>query len=309
MEISTNPNPIIRFFFTPIIVIAKFIGRNWPELLMKIRYFARFSKRLNLDNPQTLNEKILYMSLRTDTSLWTRLADKYNVREYVEEHGLSDILVPLLGYWHKAEDIDFDKLPEQFVIKSTHGCGDIIIVNDKSKININDVRKRMHAAISETYGELEGGKHYMRIKPAILAEKLLIHDEDSAKYSSSIIDYKVWCFNGKPCYIMTCTNREHNSVELQLYDTNWIPQTTYIKPSTHYKLGASIPAPNNLDKMLKHAEILSKLFPVVRVDFYNLGGNICFGEMTFTSLGGMMDYYTDEFQKMCGDLIDVNYKG
>lgn len=299
----------MRRFFVPIIEITKFIGRNWPESLMKIRYFARFHKRLNLKNPKTLNEKILYMSLRTDTSLWTRLADKYNVRGYIEECGLSNILVPLLGHWHKAEDIDFDKLPEQFVIKTTHGCGDIIIVNDKSKIDYNDVRQRMHAAISEIYGELEGGKHYMRIRPAIIAEELLNIDNESVKYSSSIIDYKVWCFKGKPCYIMTCTNREHNSVELQLYDTNWNPQSAYIKPSVHYKLGATIPAPNNLDKMLEHSEVLSKLFPVVRIDFYNIGGKIYFGEMTFTSLGGLMDYYTDEFQNLAGSLIDVNYKG
>ena len=100
MEISTNSNPIIRYLFTPIIGITKFVGRNWPELLMRIRYFARFKRRLNLDNPKTLNEKILYMSLRTDTSLWTRLADKYNVRGYIEECGLSNILVPLLGHWY-----------------------------------------------------------------------------------------------------------------------------------------------------------------------------------------------------------------
>lgn len=155
MRIRTTKDKTLRIIYIPIIAITKFIGRNFPELLVRVRYFARFKKFLNLKNPKTLNEKILYMSLRTDTTLWTRLADKYNVRSYVEECGLSDILVPLLGHWKKAEEIDFNKMPQQFVLKSTHGCGDIIIVKDKSKIDQEEIRRRMHKAVSEIYGELK----------------------------------------------------------------------------------------------------------------------------------------------------------
>ncbi len=298
-----------KILFSPFVNLVKFIGRYFPETLVKIRYFVRFKRRLNLNNPKTLNEKILYMSLRTDTTMWTRLADKYNVRGYVEECGLSDILVPLLGHWEKVEDIDFDNLPKRFVLKSTHGCGDIVVVKDKSKIDSDNIRKQMQAAVSEIYGELEGGKHYMRIKPAIIAEELLVNDEKSAKFSNSIIDYKVWCFNGEPYFVMTCTNRGQNSVELQLYDTDWYPQKTYIKQSPHYKSGIVIPIPKHLDKLLEYSKILSKPFPVCRVDFYDLDGKIYFGEMTFTSLGGLMNYYTDEFQDFAGSLIDINYKG
>lgn len=309
MEISNNPNKVLRIIYTPLVWCTKFVGRHFPETLVRIRYFARFKRRLNLNNPQTLNEKILYMSLRTDTTSWTRLADKYNVRGYVEECGLSDILVPLLGYWESAEQINFDKLPNQFVLKSTHGCGDIFVVKDKSKINIDEVRKRMSAAVSEIYGELEGGKHYMRIKPAIIAEGLLVNDELSAKFSSSLIDYKFWCFNGKVKYVMTCTNRDNNAVDLQLYDECWNPQVSMMSTSAHYREGAIIPKPSNFEEMLQIAEKLAKPFPVVRVDLYKLENKIYFGEMTFTSLGGMMDYYTDEFQNLAGNLIDINYKG
>ena len=309
MEIRTNSNPIIRYLFTPIIGIAKFVGRNWPELLIRIRYFARFKRRLNLDNPKTLNEKILYMSLRTDTTLWTRLADKYSVREYVEECGLSDILVPLFGHWYKAEDIDFDKLPQQFVIKSTHGCGDVVIVKDKSTIDCEYIRKRMRVAVSEIYGELEGGKHYMRIKPAIIAEGLLQNDEMSSRYSSSLIDYKFWCYNGKAHYILVCSNRDRQGIDLLTYDINWNAIPEYSAFNQHYRKGVTIPKPDNFEKMVEIVEKLAKPFPVVRIDLYNIGGQIYFGEMTFTSLGGLMHYYSDEFQKMCGDLIDVNYKG
>lgn len=294
--------------FRPLVWCTKFVGRHFPETLVKIRYFARFKRRLNLNNPQTLNEKILYMSLRTDTTSWTRLADKYNVRSYVEERGLSDILVPLLGYWESAEQIDFDKLPDQFVLKSTHGCGDIIVVKDKSKINQDEVRKRMSAAVSEIYGELEGGKHYMRIKPAIIAEGLLVNDELSAKFSSSLIDYKFWCFNGKAHYVRVYCNRGELT-DVMTYDMNWVSHPEYSVLTEKFKPAEVMSKPKNFDLMVKIAEQLGKPFPVVRVDLYNINGNIYFGELTFTSHGGMMNNLTEDFQRMCGDLIDINYKG
>lgn len=294
--------------FTPLVWCTKFVGRHFPETLVRIRYFARFKRRLNLNNPQTLNEKILYMSLRTDTTSWTRLADKYNVRGYIEECGLSDILVPLLGYWESAEQIDFDKLPNQFVLKSTHGCGDIIVVKDKSKINLDEVRKRMSAAVSEIYGELEGGKHYMRIKPAIIAEGLLVNDELSAKYSSSLIDYKFWCFNGKAHYVRVYCNRGELT-DVMTYDMNWVSHPEYSVLTKEFKPAEVMSKPKNFDLMVKIAEQLGKPFPVVRVDLYNINGNIYFGELTFTSHGGMMNNLTEDFQRMCGDLIDINYKG
>lgn len=149
----------------------------------------------------------------------------------------------------------------------------------------------------------------MRIKPAIIAEQLLENDEESLKYSNSLIDYKVWCFNGEPSYIMTCSNRKKGEVELQLYDKSWEPQKSHIKASTHYQSSRIIPKPKNFTELLECAKVLSKPFPIVRVDLYNLNGKIYFGEMTFTSLGGLMDYYTEEFQNLAGDLIDINYKG
>ena len=298
-------NPLFKEMLYPIILVAKIIGRNFPEILVRIRYFMRFKRFLNLKHPQTLNEKILYMSLCTDTTLWTRLADKYNVRGYIEECGLSEMLVPLYGHWTNSNDIDLKLLPDSFVLKTTHGCGDIFVVRDKSVLDFDRIKMTLNKSVNSVYGDLEGGKHYMRIIPSIIAEELLVNDDNSKKYSSSLIDYKIWCFNGKPYYIMTCTNRINDSVELQLYDTKWNICDYYIKSSSHYKLGRKIPAPSNLQEMLKVAEKLAKPFPVVRVDLYNINGKIYFGEMTFTSLGGLMNYYTDEFQKITGRLIEL----
>ena len=133
MHIRTNPK--LNKLFKPLIVFCEWLGEHHPILFARIRYFARFSKCLDLNNPKTLNEKILFLCLKTDTSLWTRCADKFAVRGYVEEKGLKDILIPLINVWDKITDIDFDKLPNEFVLKATHGSGDILIVTDKSKVN------------------------------------------------------------------------------------------------------------------------------------------------------------------------------
>lgn len=285
--------------------IIALIGRRNPELLVRIRYYLRFHKRINLDNPQTLNEKILYLSLRTDTSRWTRLSDKYEVRNYVHECGLDDILNRLYGVWNSADDIDFSLLPDRFIIKTTHGSGDNYIVRNVNEADIEDIRKKIGEGLNHTYGLAEGGLHYSRIRPRVIAEELLENDTLSAKYSTSLIDYKIWCFNGEPHYIWTCTNRDRHGTRVMTYDTNWNAHPEYSVYTSHYMEDNPIPQPENLKMMLDVARKLSAPFPVVRVDLYDIAGRIVFGEMTFTSLGGLMNFYTDEFLEMTGRMINL----
>jgi len=285
--------------------IATSIGKRNPELMARIRYRLRFHKRLDLDNPRTLNEKIHYLSLRTDTSEWTRLSDKYQVREYVCECGLEHILNKLYGVWNSAENIDFGSLPDKFVIKTTHGCGDTVIVNDSNRIDIKKVRKEIGSRLHEQWGLSEGNIHYSRIKPRVIVEELLENDPVSAEYSSSLIDYKIWCFNGKARYILTCSNRTADGVSLMLYDIEWKEHPEYMAFGRHFLKDAVIPKPKGLEMMIEYAEKLSAPFPVVRVDMYNLDGRILFGEMTFTSLGGLMNYFTDDFLTQAGELIKI----
>lgn len=283
--------------------IASAIGRRNPELIVRIRYWMRFHKRLDLDNPRTLNEKIQYLSLRTDTAQWTRLTDKYQVREYVASCGLEHILNRLYGVWDNAGDIDFNSLPDSFVIKATHGSGDSIIVTDKSAVNEDEMRRTLDATLSQTYGLSEGNPHYSRIVPRIIAEELLVNDEVSAVYSSSLIDYKIWCFNGRPAYIWACTGRTKTSARVMTYDTQWNSHPEYSVFNDHYRRDGIIPKPERLEEMLSVASRLAGTFPVVRVDLYNLAGRIVFGEMTFTSLGGLMNFHTDEFLLQAGSEI------
>ena len=283
------------------LILSK-IGRFNPELLVKYEYYKQFGRRINLDNPQTLNEKIQYLSLRTDTSLWTKCADKFAVRDYVTSCGLSDILCELYAHWTKMEEVNLETLPNQFVLKSVQGCGDIIICKNKIELlnnSLGGVIKAIGHMLTYHMGDVTGEPHYLKIKPAVICEQLLPIDD-------SIIDYKIWCFNGIAHYIMTCSHRFANGCYLGLYDRDWkyLPYYMLFSPS-HPEEKEPLPRPENLKGMLEVAERLSKPFECVRVDLYNINGKIYFGELTFTSQGGRMTYYTEEFQQLAGSIIHL----
>lgn len=304
MHIRTNKT--LNIIFRPILLFCEWLGEHYPKTLVQLRYLARFKKPLHLSNPKTLNEKILYLSLRTDTTLWTTCADKYAVREYVKSCGLEDTLVKLYGVWDKVEDVDFSLLPDEYIIKTTHGSGDVTIVKDNSTFNKDSIIPYYTQELSKRYGAIEGGIHYMRIVPRLIIEELLHNDVESLKYSSSIIDYKIWCFNGKAHYIWVCCNRTKEGTDVMTYDREWNAHPEFSHFTNHYRRGMIISKPKNIDKMLTYAEILASPFPCVRVDLYNINGKIYFGELTFTSLGGLMDFYTDEFQLLAGSKIDLS---
>lgn len=282
------------------------ISKNHPVSWIKIIYFLRFKKFLNLKNPKNLNEKILYLSLKTDTTKWTELSDKYLVRNYVKEQIGEDKLVKLYGVWDNPNKIDLKNLPPSFILKTNHGSGDNLIVNNKSEIDKSSLNQ-IFPNLNKPYFGNGAEKHYEKIKPLIIAEELLENDEESSKYSSSIIDYKCWCFNGKCEYIWVCTNRTKSGFNIMLYDKDWVAHPEFLSLNKFYKRGVIMPRPNNINEVIATVEKLAKPFPCVRVDLYLIKNKIYFGEMTFTSHGGMMVSYTQEFLNKAGQLIDVNY--
>lgn len=192
-------------------------------------------KKIDWNNPIDLNEKIHWLKLYTDTSQWTLLADKYYVRSYVEGKHLKEILIPLYGKYDSAADIDFNELPTSFVLKTNHGSGEVVLVKDKSKIDENRVRKEMACYLKERYGLLEGEPHYRKIKPCIIAEEYLQMPESSI--STSLIDYKIWCFDGKPAYIWACYNRTKAGCDVEVHDLNWGYHPEHSVFSSHYRNG------------------------------------------------------------------------
>lgn len=286
-------------------VIRTIFFKYWlrtPKRISSYCYRRVLGEKLNWDNPQTLNEKINWLKFNSDTSDWTRLADKYQVRQYLVEKGFESLLVPLYAKWDTADDIDFSVLPREFVLKTNHGSGEILIVKDKCKVDEDEVRNIMNEYLCERYGQLQGEPHYLGIKPCIIAEKLLIEKENV--FSTSLVDYKVWVFSGKPYFIWTCYNRTKESTYVGTYDLNWDYHPEHSIFTDHYRDGGNVvPRPKTLDKMLKVASELGFGFPEVRVDFYEVDGNLFFGEMTFTGAGGFMPFFTKEFQLELGNQV------
>lgn len=296
----------IRHYFHPLRVWYElFLGRYFPKKLSSMRYKEHYGVDIDWKNPKTIDEKINWLKYNTDTTQWTLLADKYRVRKYVADCGLEDILVPLLGKWERSADIDWDALPQQFVMKTNNASKSVLICKNKEQLNTAYWTKEIDKWLHYDYSREKGEIHYRTIPPCIIAEQLL----DATKQpvpSSSLIDYKVWSFDGKPAYIWCCLNRTADSVEVITYDTDWNPHPEFSEDYYHFiPTDKRLPRPVTLDKMLLAAAKLSKGFPQVRVDFYEVDGKLYFGEMTFTSSAGVNGFYTHEFLLMLGRLTKL----
>ena len=260
------------------------LGIISPKLLTSITYRIKHGKRLNWENPQDIDEKIAWLKLYSDTTIWTQLDDKYKVSEYVKMCGLEKILIPIYGVCNNVDDIDFSKLPSPIVLKTNNSCGTNLLIDDLNQVDIIEVKRKLRKWLKHKFGIESAEPHYLKIKPCIIAEKYL-KDNDG---SHSLIDYKIWCFNGEPYIVVTYRNSTDQHVPVMPYDLNWNAHPEYSFSTKHYPLSQdTIPKPACLDDIIKYASILSKGFPQVRVDFYIVGGKPYFGEMTFTGSAGM----------------------
>lgn len=289
--------------------LIRFLNNAFPVQVAKGRYRKWFKEELNLVAPQDLNAKVLWLSLFSDTREWSRLSDKYAVREFLRERGCEQYLVKLYGKWDKIEDIDWDSLPKEFILKSNTSCGLYKIVKDKKQLDLNAVKEELKAFIAPQKAPYSSEWHYQRIKPCIIAEELLKNDDTVKDISTtSIIDYKIWCFNGGPFNVFVGANRTRTGLDCYLYTTEWKNISENIVYGTHGDKPKTdeIPRPQNLKEMLELAETLSAGFPLVRVDLYHIGGKVYFGEMTFTSNGGIMPYFDYQYCKEMGSHIDIS---
>ena len=260
-------------------------------------YYKIFGRFPNFKNPKSFIEKIYWLQLNSDTSLWTFCTDKYRVREYIVQKGLGEYLNTIYSVWDKPERVDLSILPNEYILKTNNGCNQMVVVNGKGIINEKVILEQLRWWYNHPFGVSGGQLHYLRIKPCIIAEKLL----PIQRGEKSLIDYKIWCFSGNPFCILVTYGRTERTVNIALYDLNWIPMPQYIKSTNHViaKSGNAIPKPVCLDEMLKIAKILSEEIPQVRVDLYDINNRPVFGELTFSTGFG---YFTDEFYQILGDL-------
>ena len=283
----------------------KFQVNHFPKKILSEKFRNKLGYDIDWEHPRDINEKIQWLQVYSDTSEWTRLADKYLVRDFIKERGCENLLVNLLGVYHSSSEINYDSLPKKFVLKCNHDSGSVHVIDkskgfDKEKINADLDR---HVKIK--FGYVHAEAHYNKIKPLILAEEYL--EENDHSFSFSLIDYKVWCFNGKPYCIWTCYNRDKNGTDVNLFDLNWNVRPEASVFTSHYRDGrGKVPRPSQLEEMLQAAAKLSEGFPEVRVDFYIVNNKVYFGEMTFSSAMGRMNFYTKEFLNELGDQVDLS---
>ena len=267
-------------------IIKKIISESNNKLYSKILYYTYFNKKLDLKNPKDFNEKLMYLKIKNynkNRTVW-QCSDKYLMRQYAIEKGVKKKnLVKLLKVYNNADEIDFCKLPDKFVLKCTHGCGFNIICNDKNKIDEKETIQLLKKWQKTKFGYESGEIHYTHTKPHIICEEY-IESNKGFPY-----DYKIYCFYGEPYVVLVCSERE-KSLKLNYFDLDW-NEVKYSK--NEYRNNKLINKPKTLDKMIEISKKVSKEFPFVRVDFYEYNNEPILGEMTFTPAACLARYYSE----------------
>lgn len=292
---------IKRIINNPFIIIS-YLGckglLNWipDKPYLKMVFKANVNMKLDLKNPKTFNEKLQWLKLNDRKSEYTKLVDKYEVRNYIEKTIGKEYLIPLIGIWDKFDDIDFDKLPNKFVLKCTHDSGSVFICTNKSTFNIKEVKKKINKALKKNYFYVAREWPYKNVKPRIICEKFIEGKNTTPD------DYKFLCFNGKVKLIEVHIDRFENHKQ-DFYDENWnktsISQdgttSTYIKEK-----------PKQFEEMIKLSEKIAKNKYHVRVDWFISGEKIYFGEITFYDGAGFDAFDNLDDDYLIGSWIDIN---
>lgn len=286
-------------------MIIHFFDKIDDKTMLKIQYRIKTGRRLNLKNPERYTEKLQWYKLYYRDPLMTVCSDKNAVREYVKNKGLGNILNEQFGCYKSVDEINFDELPEQFVIKSTTGSGNNIIVKNKQDLDVEAVKEEVTQWLKKKKS-LGREWCYYEIEPQVIVEKFIGRDENN-----DLPDYKFFCFNGEVYCLYTMVNYtdDHKKGQLGFYDKNF-EKLPYCR-CDYRDIDFEIKKPKNFDKMVEYAEILSKDFPHARIDFYNLDGNIIFGEITFYNASGYTAFNPDDFDFILGEkfiLPEKNYK-
>lgn len=270
---------LLRHFVHPEIIEHKLLVHR-----IELCYLAEFGEKLHLRHPRTLNEKLIWLALYWQHPLKAACADKVKLRDYVSRKGLPVNLMPkILGCWNFAEEIDFESLPSQYVLKCNHGCAMNIIVKDARFLDRAKTVQKINGWLKETYVGSGCEFHYADISPHLVFCEEFIPIVGNGLYQ---IDYKVMCINGDPQFILLCYDRdEDENANLASFSTDW--EQLFL---CNEEKSIDIKKPVSLTKMLEYSRILSKDFPFVRVDFYESNGCPILGELTFTPYGNMITY-------------------
>lgn len=280
--------------------LANGIGILFPDrLFLKIKFKYHIGKKLNLKNPVTFNEKLQWLKLNDRRPEYITYVDKYAVRNHIKKTIGEEYLIPLLGVYNSVEDIDWAQLPNQFVLKCTHGSGSNLICTDKSELNIKETKSKLKMWMKKNWFWNGREWPYKNVEPRIICEKYMV--EESGK---ELKDYKFMCFNGEVKCIFVCTNRNSpTGLNIDIYDVNWnlMPFGRFNHPGT----GVKMSKPKNFDNMVEYAEKLSKNIPFMRVDFYEAIGHLYFGELTLYPASGFDKFVPESYDYLLGSWIKL----
>jgi hypothetical protein len=268
------------------------------KLYLKSMYYFQLGKKLDLGNPKTFNEKLQWLKIYDRRPQYTKLVDKYLVRDYISKTIGEQYLIPLIDVYDDVKDIDWDMLPNRFVLKCTHGSGCNIICEDKKKLDIETSIKKLNKWMKRNYYFHAREWSYRNVKPRIICERYMI-DESGFELK----DYKFMCFNGKVKCSFVCLNRNSaTGLNVDFYDLDWKPMPF----ERHFpNSGIVVPKPKNYNKMIEFAEKLSKGIPFVRVDFYEANGALYFGELTFFPGAGFEEFTPEKYDYLLGSWIEL----
>ena len=266
--------------------------------ILEKMYFKKIGHKLNWNNLTTYTEKMQWEKFYNVNTIKTQLSDKYLVRDWIKNKIGSEYLIPLLGVWEKFDDIDFNKLPDKFVLKTNHGSGTIVVVKDKKALNYRQLKRLFEDWLDTDYAYCTGFEmHYSKIKPLIIAEKYI------ESFNGQLEDYKFICFNGDVHYCWVDIDRFSNHCR-NVYDLKWNLQEW--NQGGYRNSEIKLTKPKNFKKMVEIAHCLCKSFSHVRVDLYNVNGKIYFGEMTFTNGSGFDKIIPEKYDLILGKMWDLD---
>ena len=285
-----------------VLVIYKLAYLFPDKLYLKLSFRLRVGYPLNLDAPKTFNEKIQWLKLNYRKPEFIRMVDKYNAKKYVANLIGEEHIIPTIGVYNNVDEIDWNALPDQFVLKCTHDSGGVVICSDKSKLNIATAKKKLKKGLHKGFYYQGREWPYKNVPRKIIAEKYMV-DESGVELK----DYKFFCFNGVPQFLFVATDRlkENEEVKFDFYDLEF----NHIDVKNgHPNSSRRLSKPAGFDKMVEIASVLSKDLPHLRVDLYDINGHIYFGELTFYHFSGFTPFVPLEWDYKFGEMISLPLK-
>lgn len=292
-----NPEQLLKYVIMKcLLILGKPIN---DELYVKLIFRLHMGKWPNLKNPKTYNEKLQWLKLYDRNPDYTKMVDKIEAKKYVASIIGEEYIIPTIGVWDNPDDIDFDLLPNQFVLKCNHGCGDMCICPDKSKIVPEFIKKSLNEGLKRDYFKIWREWPYKNVKRRVIGEEYLV-DESGFELK----DYKFFCFDGKPKFMFIASDRQLKNEETKFdffdMEFNHLPFQ-----NGHLNANHSIAKPSSFELMKELASKLSKGIPHVRVDFYDVNGHVYFGELTFSHWSGLVPFQPEEWDYKFGDMIEL----